>query len=61
MEIEVVQFCQHYSERSETEGRAREQQRAESPELRPGCKALGYWDDKSEEKILRTTTDDDDG
>ena len=48
------------SERSEAEGRAREQRKAEGPELRPGCKALGYWDDKSEENILRTTTDDDD-
>ena len=37
--------------------RAWEQRRAEGPELRPGCKALGYWDGKSEEKILRTTTD----
>ena len=48
-------FC-IFSERREAEGRAREQRRAESPELRPGCKALGYWDGKSEEKILRTTT-----
>jgi hypothetical protein len=38
-----------YSERSKAKG----------PELQPGCKALGYWDDKSEENFLRTTTDDD--
>ena len=46
------------SERSEAEGRASgEKRRAEGPEVRPVCKALGYWDDKIEEKILRTTTD----
>ena len=32
--------------------------RAEGPEVQSVCKALGYWHDKSEEKILRTTTDD---
>ena len=37
--------------------RSREKRRAEGPEVQPVCKALGYWDDKSEEKILRTTTD----
>ena len=30
--------------------------KAEGPEVQPVCKALGYWDDKSEEKILRTMT-----
>jgi hypothetical protein len=45
-----------YSERSEAELPFREKRRAEGPEVRPVCKALGYWDDKSEEKILRTTT-----
>ena len=32
-------------------GRAREQRRAEGPELRPGCKALGHWDGKLEPQL----------
>jgi hypothetical protein len=56
-----LQFARNLtiSERSEAEGgaRSKEKQRAEGPEVRPLCKALGYWDDKSEEKLLRTTTD----
>ena len=54
----IFSIC--FSERSEAEGRARSgmKRRAEGLEVRAVCKALGYWDDKSEEKILRTTTDD---
>ena len=43
------------SERSEADPGSRG---GEAPEVRPVCKALGYWDDKIEEKFLRTTTDD---
>ena len=53
-----VEIFRVFSERSEAEGQAWEQRRAEGPEFWPGCKALGYWDGKSEEKILRTTTTD---
>ena len=50
---ENLMFIQFHSERSETEGRAR---RATGLECRPGWKALGYLDGKSENFFLRTTT-----
>ena len=40
--------------------RSGEKCRAEIPEIQPVCKALRYWDEKSEDKILRTMTDHDD-
>ena len=44
-----------FSERSEAEGRARGKRKAEGPELRPGCKALRYWDGKKYERYSNQT------